>query len=75
MNQFVISLTVPLTDDIMEDAFVISALRPLVKRLRLGIEELNWTEDAAMLSCHYADGVEPIVKRGRGPNKPKVSVE
>ena len=75
MNQFIISLTVPLMDDIVENAIIVAALAPLLKRLRIGLEELDWTEDAAMLSCRYEDGVEPVAKRGRGPNKPKVAAE
>lgn len=77
MTQLIITIVVPLTGDIFANAEITSALAPVIRRIRHGLEELNWTDDAACLSYRVEDDGAALdaapapARRGRGPNKPK----
>lgn len=70
MNQLTISVVIPLTGDDLDDAVRMAPLAPIVKRLRIALDEAGYHE-AVTYRQERIDAAPEAAKRARGPNKAK----
>lgn len=78
-DTLIITATIPLPDDIMHEAALITGLAPAIEEFKAALRSAGLPEETIIWRREFgtslALAVAPAPRRKRGPNKPRVTVE